>query len=274
MANGKLGLSKLIIFLIFYVGNIEGAPFRDFLISIDPEEIVSEITYVNAIYLLNLDSRTDRLAYMNDIFKKYEIQAIRVSAIKGSSIPENVIRDLTGRYYTKNLFQRYKSRDLHAAIGCLLGHLSILQNAFEKNFQIIWVLEDDIKVVGDISQIPGLLCKLFDLDPDWDIFYTDVPKRADVICPPHFPPLYSNKDSQKEKIGDYFNLIRWRHGTYSMIISRKGIIKILNYFQNFDIYGPIDNDLHFIRGIREYSVQADIVTHADLFQSDIECIKN
>lgn len=267
----KLVFGSLLFLLMVYFGKGEGAPFQDYLISIDSKETFSGIALVDAIYMLNLDRRPDRLDYMNTILKKYEIQAIRVSACDGRHIPESVIQELTGLYYKDNIFFRNKQRDYHAAIGCLLSHLSVLHDAYVRGFQIIWVLEDDIKVVGDITKVPDLLTKLFILDPEWDILYTDVPKKAMVVCPPNNCQLCSRKKRlQIEKQGDLFNLIRWRYGTYSMLISRKGIDKILKYFQSSDIYGPIDNDLHCIPGIREYSIQADIVTHAGLFPSDID----
>lgn len=265
-------MSNVLILLVFDFEIIHSAPFQNYLTPIASQETFSGIELVDAVYLINLDRRPDRLDFMNNIFNKHEIQAIRVSACDGKLLPEDVFQELTGVYYKTNFLIKNKQRSHLAAIGCLLSHLSVLHDAYIKGFEIIWVLEDDIKVVGDISLVPDLLAKLLEFDPDWDIFYTDVPKQAVLFCPPGLCTR-KRKEKQIETQGDLFNLIRWRYGTYSMLISRNGIMKILNYFQSADIYGPIDNDIHCIPGIREYSVQANIVTHAGIFQSDIECAK-
>jgi len=127
--------SKFLFLVILYFGKIEGAPFRDYLVTIDTKEIDSGIELVDAIYFLNLDKRPDRLEYMNDTLNKCAIHAIRVSACDENQICEHIIHKLTGRYYKDSLLLKNKQRNYRAAIGCLLTHLSILQDAFLKGFQ-------------------------------------------------------------------------------------------------------------------------------------------
>jgi len=52
-----------------------------------------------------------------------------------------------------------------------------------------------------------------------------------------------------------------RYGAYSMIVSKKGIQKILNYFDKNRFYTPYDIDIHFIPKINEYICNEEIVTH-------------
>ncbi len=56
--------------------------------------------------------------------------------------------------------------------------------------------------------------------------------------------------------------IYYRGGTYSMIISQKGIAKIYHALKCLPITIPYDDMLHFIPGLREYACPRPIVTHS------------
>ena len=45
-----------------------------------------------------------------------------------------------------------------------------------------------------------------------------------------------------------------------MLISRKGIKKILDYFTHVYLWAPIDVDMHYIPGIRQYSTRRNVVS--------------
>ncbi len=262
--------SWLTLFFLFSMSfiNLYGAPFLNYIVPIEITEPDSGLDTVDAIYMINLDRRPERLAYMNAVLGQHGLHPNRVSACDGLSISDAAVRDLLGPYYPVNLFHRSNRGSINAAIGCFLSHLSILQDAYEREFGVIWVIEDDVKILGDIQQIPIFLSKLFTMDPDWDICYTDqgIPNALLILPPDSTLP---RDRVRKEEKGE-FDLIRWRYGTYSMIISQNGAKKIRDYFLSSYIYGPIDNDLHLVPGIREYSIPFDLVVCGFMFKSDIE----
>ena len=62
-----------------------------------------------------------------------------------------------------------------------------------------------------------------------------------------------------------------------MIISKKGLKKILDYFSTRTLFDHIDRELHLIPDIRLYASQRDIVTNALISESllsDIAYRKN
>jgi hypothetical protein len=131
-------------------------------------------------------------------------------------------------------------------------------------------LEDDVEFLEEFQKIPTLLTRLQQFDPDWDIFYTDhdsrrlgggynyateLNKREDQYLPPISYFL------QREEVVEKITKLRLRYGTYSMIISRKGIATLYDYFTHVYLWSPIDIDLHTIPCIREYASTEEIVTH-------------
>lgn len=71
--------------------------------------------FKNSLFI-NLDSRVDRLQHALDEFGKMDIQVERVSAIKNK----------------------------HGAIGCTMSHIKCLQMAKERDYDYVFICEDDI----------------------------------------------------------------------------------------------------------------------------------
>ncbi|HEX2579482.1 MAG TPA: glycosyltransferase family 25 protein, partial [Rhabdochlamydiaceae bacterium] len=186
----------------------------------------------------------------------------RFSAVDGRQLTNEDIKSLRGNYdrpLTKGM------------IGCLLSHISLLKEAYDRGYNVIWVLEDDIEIVDDIRRIPPLLSALYEIDPDWDVFYTDidgknssngeyVPSLSSDFRPDDFFHHPLSDYLKREIVGDGIMRIGQRFCTHSLIISRKGIEKIFNYFTHVYLYSQIDIDMHYIPGIRQYSVVKDIVS--------------
>ena len=59
------------------------------------------------------------------------------------------------------------------------------------------------------------------------------------------------------------DLIRiWgRWGLYSVIISKAGLQKMLEYFTRMPLWAPIDHMIHHVKDIRQYAIRDSIVTH-------------
>ena len=132
------------------------------LTKIELTELYSGIKSIDCIYVINLEERYERWERTQALCKKNALFVNRVSAINGWKLEDWTIRRLTIPHH----------QITKGAIGCLLSHLSILQHALAKEFEIIWVMEDDIDFLESPHQLRPLLKELFEIDPDWDLFYT------------------------------------------------------------------------------------------------------
>lgn len=237
-------------------------PIHKYLKQLHVSNQPSGLDGIDCMYSINLDARIEKWKRVSSIFIEKGLNVNRVSGVNGYIISEDEKRELSGSY---------APRLRTTQIGCLLSHLSIIHDAYKRNFDTIWVMEDDIECVDNIQQIPALLKELKTLDPQWDIFYTDTdmryPAHSYVSSSYYFHPRPDQQLNLEEynqpRINISKNLMRIRHrwGTHSMIISKQGIEKIRNYFQTWYLWEPIDVDLHYIPNIREYACTHDIVTN-------------
>src|SRR5262249_21123108 len=59
------------------------------------------------------------------------------------------------------------------AIGCLMSHLSILQDAYDSGYQTVWIMEDDILVQRDPHELTTIMQELDQIGLQWDVLFTD-----------------------------------------------------------------------------------------------------
>lgn len=260
-------------------------PTLTYLKTLELTNTTSGIDLIDAIYVINLDRRPDRMVRMNQILKCWGLFANRLSACDGKiELSDQLVKELTGPYDDCMIYQGAYGSYL-SAVGFLLSHLSVIHDAYTRKFDIIWVLEDDIEIVDDPRTIPALLTELSCIDPKWDIFYTDPDphmypsgryyKASDMPSRPRRPgqpaiPAFSH--IRKETKTDNIDRVYWHTGCHSLVISRRGIEKILNYFSHVYLYDHIDRELHLIPGIRLYCSRSDIVTNSlkpEALKSDI-----
>lgn len=246
--------------LFAYIQSNE-TPVVNYLKPVEILNTESNIQNIDCIFVINLDRRPERWGKIENLCRKHKFCVNRFPAIDGWQLTDEDMKNLKGNYecqLTKGM------------VGCLLSHVSILKEAFARGYNVIWVMEDDIEIIDDIRLIPSLLSTLYEIDPDWDVFYTDRDGRnssngeyifslSSDFRPDdlfHQPLSYYLK---REVVGEGIMRIGQRFCTHSLIFSKKGIEKILHYFIHVYLYSPIDIDIHYIPGIREYSVVKDIV---------------
>ena len=103
-------------------------------------------------------------------------------------------------------------------IGCGLSHLFLWQDAIKKNYKNILVLEDDVYFIDKFYEIIHNTMK--ELPEDYDILYLGY---KDSVCE-------APKDTSFNYIyKPYFPLL-----THAMIISNKGLNKLLKLITNID----------------------------------------
>jgi hypothetical protein len=267
MKNGVVFLSFQLLLLVFFnldlsgYVQIEKTPTLKYLRTIPITEPKSGLEGVDCIYVINLDIRPEKWSRMQELFKERGLFANRVNAINGWELSEEIKKELFGHYYI---------RLLGGPIGCLLSHISVYKDAYERGFETILVCEDDVDFVGDVQQIPSFLEKLSKVDPVWDVLYTDIDSRdgdGGFFKAYNIPARPDQKVSpgeyyeERSCVADGIISLRNRCGCYSMLISRRGLEKLVNYFSYVYIWNPIDFDIHHIPNIREYGLSSPIMTN-------------
>jgi hypothetical protein len=234
-----------------------------YLKPVEISEFESGLNLVDCIYVINLDKRPEKWKRVKKSFDKRHLKVNRVSGIDGKLIPPSVLEELAGSY---------PNRLYPGEIGCLLAHVSVIKDAYERGFQIVWIAEDDMFFLDNVKLIPYLLTKLSRIDPDWDIFYTDIDSRS--LDGGHNPSLgsdfrpdrvYEDRKHYHERTFVDYDIMKLgqRYGLYSTFMSRKGLKKVFDYFTHVYVWSPVDIEMHYIPGIRAYSVTQDIVTVCD-----------
>lgn len=257
----------------------------------------SKIEGIDFIYMINLDERPEKLTQTLAHLKPFGIVPSRVSAINGWKLPLSTFTDIGVKYdphtmdhgfigtvYRSFEGKVYMSHEMMeepgttyfahlmspGAVGCLLSHLSVLQDSYNAGYETIWVLEDDVHVLSDPKQLPSLLKKLDLIDPKWDILYTDRDPRGPggeyiacmAVAPrPNFTHMSLSYYQYREQVSADFILTRSRYGTYSMILRRSAIKKILDFIKGHHVFLPYDLDVNYVPGIRLYTVSRDIISN-------------
>jgi GR25 family glycosyltransferase involved in LPS biosynthesis len=250
---------------------------------------------IDFIYVINLDERPEKFIGTINALKPYGIVPFRFPAVNGWKLSFEALDALGAQYipgtvegpiasvYRHVAGKEYMSFEImkepgiayychstsRGAIGCLLSHLSVLQDAYDSGYNTIWVMEDDIRVISNPHELSDIITQLDQLAPDWDILFTDTetkdgngnPVYCGGIRPrPNFP--YQSLDYYRNRYDLNENIVQLglRFGAYSMIIRRSGVKKLLDYFKTYKLFFPYDMEYFFPPGIRLFSCRRDIVT--------------
>jgi len=294
----SLSLMKhLFYFLALFAFSLCADVF-DHLKKIEDKPLGHSMRNIDFIYMINLDHRPEKFQRMIHVFKPYNINPFRFSAVYGLELSLEVINDIGIKYQpwmdpilawhfdTPNLIpiqekmheigKTYFGVSRISALGIVLSHLSVLQDAYESGYETIWVLEDDEEIIKN----PHILSDLIDqLDQqvgrdNWDVLYTDREARNSLGKPviargiserPDIDNKIANRYRPEycfdKKISNEFRRIGARFGAYSMIIRRSGIIKILQYFKKHQVFLYFDIDNYGCIDLQRFTVLDDIVSN-------------
>jgi GR25 family glycosyltransferase involved in LPS biosynthesis len=252
---------------------------------------------IDFIYMINLDQRPEKFASAKAELAPYGIIPYRFSAVNGWELSLDTLDHVGVKYSIgmsygkwgtcyllkdgkeaveheivqtpgKTYFSHCMSR---GAIGIVLSHLSILQDAYDSGYETIWVMEDDVEVIQDPRVLPDLIDRLDNLvgKSAWDILFTDRDTKnnngENVPCAayawrPNFAPQRPMRFTERRNIGTEFRYIGSRYGAYSMIVRRSGMKKILDFFKNYAIFLPFDMEFTLPNDIHLVTVQNDVVS--------------
>jgi len=272
------------------------ADVMDHLKVIGEKPCTHSLRNIDFIYMINLDERPEKYALALNKLAPYHIVPYRFSAVNGWELSLETLNDVGVRFgpwmddqlwgtcylpedegmalhepmnrVGRNYFSHCMSR---GAVGIVLSHLSILQDAYDAGYKTIWVLEDDIDILAD----PTVLCDRIDeLDAlvgegEWDILFTDTDTKGNdgkrVYCTsyarrPNFTPSNVERFRQKTVLNPHFRWVGARYGAYSMLIRRSGMQKLLNFIRKYQIFLPFDMEYTQPDDIHLYTLLEDVVT--------------
>ena len=167
--------------------------------------------YVDNVYLINMDNDDDRLKKVTKECDKVNIKFERFPGLKVSDLSQNILDK-----YIPEEIQKYGTNGM---IGCGLSHLFIWQDAIQKNYKNILVLEDDVHFTDDFNEY--LEHVMEELPKDYDILYLG------------YKDLFRCEPPKNEKFNyiykPYYPLL-----THAMIISNKGLKKLIKIIKKID----------------------------------------
>jgi GR25 family glycosyltransferase involved in LPS biosynthesis len=168
--------------------------------------------YVDNVYLINMDKDINRLKKVKKECDKVDIKFERFPRVKVSDLSQNILDKYipkeTKKYGTISL--QANSRDDMIERG--LSHLFVWQDAIQKQYKNILVLEDDVFFTDDFNEYFKNVME--ELPEDYDILYlgyNDIIYEAPEDC--SFNYIY-------KPILPY--------GLHAYIVSNKGLKKLVN----------------------------------------------
>ena len=289
-------LFKWLILVFAFCGGNLCADLVDHLKKIEDKSSLHQMRNIDFIYTINLDQRPEKFAFCNKQLNPYGIYPYRFSAVNGWELSLETVNDIgvkfepwmdSGKMATsfppeKNGKPDHELAQVNGktyfshlmtfgAIGIVLSHLSILQDAYDSGYETIWIMEDDIEVIKNPHLISDQIEKLDSLigAKNWDILFTDKDTKGSdgnyVIClsyawRPNFVPVNAARFASQITVGGEFRKIGARYGAYSMIVRRSGIKKMLDFYKQYQVYLPYDLEFTLPNTIQLYTVTDDIVS--------------
>lgn len=270
----------------------------DHLRPIDERKGGFEVEGIDFIYLINLDQRPERWDNCLKQLFPYGIFPQRFPGIYGWSLPIDVIQDIGLKFaqgmspgpesvatfsqesqpqlvfpqYGQTIFSNVATK---GAIGCTLSHLSVLKDAYEAGYETIWILEDDIVVLDNPHLLSERIRELDALIDDWDLLYTDfdrlvldpnrsVASQFAMMWRPDMPFLNTEFLRHYTEVNQRFAKIGNRIRTHSIIYRRSGIEKVLEFYREYNMFLPYDNELSLIPDIQLYVLRQNIVSSKEV----------
>lgn len=260
---------------------------------------------IDFIYMINLDQRPEKFASCTRQLDPYGISPYRFSAVNGWELPIEAICSLgidfepwmTSGSNWGTWYELYDGKQPHheqvhqigrnyychcmapGAIGIVLSHLSVLQDALDSGYQTIWVMEDDIEAVRDPHLLSSLIDELDALagSDGWDVLFTDPDTKNQagnyVPCSafawrPNFAPQNPAAFAEKTVLSSELRKVGARYGAYSMIVRRSGMEKIVGFLKKHRIFLPYDMEYTQPPGIRLFTVLKDVVSTQPMALTD------
>lgn len=170
-------------------------------------------------YWINIDKSIDRRVFMEEQFKKLNLDNIRINAIIPDDL-SSVLNEITPYICGNPECSYIDNKNCKFEFCCLCSHIKAIQEALKSNDDYFIIMEDDICIPFKLD-----FNKLInDLPNDFEIF------QMMILYEPSTNSLYNNLYLSN------INYIKYRPiipSTGMYLISRKGAEKLINlYYKN------------------------------------------
>jgi len=204
-------------------------------------------------FVINLDSKPDRLEDVSKQLHQYGIEFERFSAVMGSELDQSTIEEF---YDAKGNAKKYYKEMSVGEIGCYLSHIQLWKRIIEENLDFAVILEDDLTVKPEIANLIDALTQI----QNWDYIKLTGPKGKKIV--------------DQQAINETFSLAYYNKapiGTSAQAVSKQGAEKLLASTQPF--IRPVDSDIQYYweHGIELQGLEPQIVGGGH-FASDIKAM--
>ena len=179
------------------------------------------------VYYINLEKSIDRNKFIQDQFKKYDIQGTRIDGIYGKNLAfqGDVIKLRDGKnvkfvntFTSKNGVWKTGDYDNSPGeLGCTLSHIKAIYNAYTNGDNYALIMEDDVSFVLYPYWLTDLQKIMIEAPKDWNII-----------------TLYNLSNAHRQSKNKYtkckLSFPCWSTAAY--IINRKGmenVLRVLNH---------------------------------------------
>ncbi|MEH6734685.1 MAG: glycosyltransferase family 25 protein [Shewanella sp.] len=114
------------------------------------------------VFLINLDSSTERFTFMDEQLKQLGIEYQRISAVYGKDLHDI---DIAKVYDPQTNLQKYDKKLNLGEIGCYLSHVQCWQMIIEQQLDYALILEDDSILDPALMTV---IQHINNLSADWD----------------------------------------------------------------------------------------------------------
>jgi glycosyl transferase family 25 len=206
------------------------------------------------LFVINLKRSSDRRESMATRLEEIGIDFEISPATDGARISQSELAQYDEKYVISQI-ARPLSR---SEVGCYLSHTRLWQKIVEEDIPWAVVLEDDVDIHGDLTDILAAIDKI---PFEWDFI------RLAGLVPPPSLPLYHLTDKFELSV-----LLQGASGTQANCISRTGAQKLLDYATPL-IRGTIDDqviDNCWKSGLKILAIQPYPISENRKFVSSIE----
>lgn len=168
-------------------------------------------TFFDKIYCISLKSRTDRWEQVHKQFLENNIIVEKFTAVSESEITDEQFRKANPNNITGNNASIIGVVENKRALGCLLSHLKVIEDAKKNGYKKILIFEDDVFIGKNFYDQLKLIEKI-----KWKILYLGASQF-----------VWSNIDFTEQ-----FYLAKNTCGTFAYAVSEDAYDDIIKYFSS------------------------------------------
>ncbi|MBE8189972.1 MAG: glycosyltransferase family 25 protein [Candidatus Thioglobus sp.] len=206
------------------------------------------------IFIINLKKDAKRKQYMQNLLAKFSLKAKFIEAVDGKLLSTKTIKNI---YSEKQSIKNINRGMTKGEIGCVLSHKNIYEQMILDNLPVILVLEDDAdfddKLLDFIQQIDNL-------PKNWQLIHLGVHFYQEQMR----HNIWYGKRLKSHTLRRFTEI---RYGTHGYLINNSGAKKMLKHLHQ--ISQPIDHYTGDDKFINLYALQNSIVSHNQIFQSNL-----